>query len=203
MTSPERIGVIILAGGDGRRIGGNKPLKRLAGTTLIERALTSARRWSDTVAIAVRSADQLEYSAGWPLLCDQAGEGPLAGLASARPFAEAHGLEGVLMIPCDAPLLPADLLPRLAAALTPPARVAVASSGGRLHPTISLWRLAGLNAVPGYMALGQSSLMGLLEQVGFAEVAWSTDPFDPFLNINTEQDLQAAAAIVAGIEAAG
>ena len=46
--------MVILAGGEGSRIGGGKPLMRLAGERLIDRALRTARGWSDLIAVAVR-----------------------------------------------------------------------------------------------------------------------------------------------------
>lgn len=78
-----RPAILILAGGEGQRIGGRKPMRLLGGQTLLDRAIERARGWSDKVALAVRSASQV---GGFDvdLLIDRPGlEGPLGGLASA------------------------------------------------------------------------------------------------------------------------
>ena len=41
--------VVVLAGGQGSRIGGHKPLRLLSGERLIDRAVRQSRRWSDLV----------------------------------------------------------------------------------------------------------------------------------------------------------
>lgn len=168
--------IVILAGGEGRRIGGGKPQRMLAGETLLARALGIARRWSDEVMVADGSTDV-------PGL-----EGPLGGVAAAL------GLGGdVLTIPCDMPFLPADLPERLGRTRAP---AAVAESGGRLHPVCALWRAPAGDRLAAYAASGRRSLHGFAEAVGHAAVAWGTDPFDPFFNVNDADDLARAEAIL-------
>jgi len=185
--------VVILAGGEARRIGGDKPLRTLGNARLIDRALAVARGWSDDVAVSVRSADQLGDPGAPILIDDPALEGPLAGLASALRHARAQTKTEVLTIACDMPFLPADLGPRLGEALAGEA-AALAASGGRLHPVCALWRAAALDALPDYVRTGRRSLHGFAEQIGFTAVAWPAEPFDPFFNINDEQELRAAEA---------
>ena len=48
MSGP--IAVVVLAGGQGNRIGGHKPQRMLAGERLIDRAVRQSRRWSDLVS---------------------------------------------------------------------------------------------------------------------------------------------------------
>ena len=180
--------VVILAGGEGRRIGGGKPDRLLGDESLIDRVIARARGWSADVAVAVghgwRPAGQATA-----LLEDQLGEGPIAGLCSALAFAADGGIGSVLTISCDTPFLPEDLPQRLLEAGRP---AAVASSGGRLHPSCTLWRTEAAEQLPGYLAAGRSSLRGFAAAVGMAEVAWPVEPFDPFFNINTGDDLAIA-----------
>jgi molybdopterin-guanine dinucleotide biosynthesis protein A len=168
--------IVILAGGEGRRIGGGKPLRMLGGQTLLDRALAIARRWSDDVSIADGKTDV-------PGL-----EGPLGGVAAAL------GLGGdVLTIPCDMPFLPADLPERLGRQSE---AAALAASGGRLHPVCALWRARAADGLAAYAATGRRSLHGFAEAVGYAPVVWSTGPIDPFFNINDEHDLAHAEALL-------
>jgi molybdenum cofactor guanylyltransferase len=191
---PVDTAVVILAGGEGRRIGGGKPLRRLAGITLIEHALRQATSMSPIVAISVNDRGQLGAITGVPLLVDGQGEGPIAGIATALGFARSQGLSFVLTIPCDTPLLPPDLLTRLSQALGAEHGAAVATSGANIHPSCALWRSRSAEMLPAYLAAGRSSLKGFAAQVGMVEVDWPASPVDPFFNVNSADDLAAAEA---------
>jgi molybdopterin-guanine dinucleotide biosynthesis protein A len=186
-----RTAIVIAAGGDGSRIGGAKAAQLLAGRRLIDHARDWALTHADAVALAVRS-DAMDWGTGLPLLVDRhPGLGPISALASAFRFAQAMQRQAVLMIGCDTPFLPADLLPRLWAARQSHGAV-LPSSGDRRHPMAALWRPDGA-AIDAYIVGGGRSLWGFAEQCGAAEVDWPETP-DPFFNINRSADLVVAEA---------
>ena len=188
-----RFGVALLAGGQGRRIGGAKAQRRLGDLTLMEHAVRRAAAWNAPMVLVLRSAAD-GCSHGLRVIQDDAAiPGPLGGLAAAMADAEAAGLEAVLTVPCDMPFLPADLPDRLLAALQPGVAVAVAESGGRRHPITALWRPQVAEALRDRAGHQQLSLRGLADQVGSVAVNWSTEDGDPFFNINTPEDLDQAA----------
>jgi molybdopterin-guanine dinucleotide biosynthesis protein A len=195
MKAGDKLAVAVLAGGDGSRIGGGKPLIRLGGKTLIERAFDRARIWSNQVVVVIRTPDQLgEHVLPW--IADAAGiDGPLAGLAAALEWACRLGADALVTIPCDMPFLPGDLATRLREEAGEH-DAALASSAGELHPVCSLWRNAAIYEFPRYCASGRRSLRGFAEQLGFAEVVWPAEPSDPFFNINSPDDLAAAEALL-------
>lgn len=193
MIDLDQIAAVVLAGGEGRRIGGGKPLRVLGGETLLARALGQADAFSDRVALAVRDPAQVEAPGGVAVIPDAPIEGPLGGLAAALGWARDQGRAAVLTLPCDMPFIPPDLGTRLAAALE--GRPAVlAASGGRLHPVCGLWRVETLDHLPAYAASGRRSLHGFAEAVGFTAVEWPAAPADPFFNVNTTEDLAEAEA---------
>lgn len=171
--------IIILAGGEGRRIGGGKPLRMLGGRSLIDRALERARCWSDAVLVVARE--------GGDLRDDPAVEGPLGGVAAALALGG-----DVLTIPCDMPFLPDDLPTRLTSAKA----ATLATSGGHPHPVCALWKAEAAAGLPAYLATGRRSLKGFAEAVGYEAVEWPVEPFDPFFNINEEADLVRAEAML-------
>jgi molybdopterin-guanine dinucleotide biosynthesis protein A len=192
-----RIAAAILAGGQGSRIGGDKPLRILAGQTLLDRAIQQARQWSDIVFVVVRDHMQVG-DATLDCILDEPGiEGPLAGLAAALRRAKALGCEAVLTVPADMPFLPADLCERLTAELGGQ-RSAIPSSGGHLHPVCGLWRIAALDGLGDYLASGRRSLKGFAEAVGFRAVEWLPVQPHRFFNINSALDLAAAERLIAG-----
>jgi molybdopterin-guanine dinucleotide biosynthesis protein A len=183
--------IVILAGGEGRRIGGGKPARMLAGERLIDRALSWARARSTAVAVAIRHPGQLAGLDAELIVDDPHVAGPLAGLISALEFAGKRDRASMLTIPADMPFLPQDLPQRVAAAIGP-ASCALASSGGRLHPVCGLWRASAVDRADAYLATGRRSLAGFAEFVGFVAVDWPSEPVDPFFNINTAEDFAEA-----------
>ena len=123
----------VLAGGRGVRLGGGKPGAMLGGLTLLERAVATARRWTDAPVVAVREGGT--DLAGVEVMADDpALEGPLAGLASALALARRRGADHILTLPCDAPFLPGDLAARLGAAIGRGARPYRPAAGGCIPP---------------------------------------------------------------------
>jgi len=174
--------IVILAGGEGRRIGGRKPQKLLGGETLLDRALARARSWSGEVVIAGREGGDLQDD---PMI-----EGPLAGVSAALALGG-----DVLTIPCDMPFLPDDLPARLQSDTA----ATVAASGGRLHPVCAFWKAECRDALPAYLATGRRSLTGFAEAVGYQAVEWPTEPVDPFFNVNDEADLARAEVLLEAV----
>ena len=190
------IAIAVLAGVDGSRIGGGKPLIRLGDTTLVEQAVIRAGSWSNLVVVSIRSIDQLgALQLPWIIDAPSIG-GPLAGLAAALVWARDEGSSRVMTLPCDMPFLPDDLPERLLVAIGD-LGAAVASSGGNLHPVCGLWRVEAADQIAAYCSSGRRSLKGFAAQLGFAEVEWPTVPRDPFFNVNSPADLVIAEAMLA------
>lgn len=178
---------VVLAGGEGSRMGGGKPLRMLGEETLITRAVRLARSWSGDVVLALREPLQAGEH-GLPILLDDPDVwGPLAGLSSALSAAQERGHSHVLTLPCDMPFLPSDLPHRLAH--EGGKGVALASSDGQLHPVCGLWPVSVSDRIPAYVAAGRRSLKGLAESVGMTAVDW---PGACFVNVNDPDELAAA-----------
>ena len=186
--------IAILAGGAGRRIGGDKPHRSLGGARLLDRALVTAGAIGAPMIIVVREPCQVDGFAGTVVLDAPGIAGPLAGLYSALAWATNAGADRVLTLPCDMPFLPGDLCARLEVALTGGFGATVAASGGRLHPVCALWRTTVAPILAQRASEGRLSLRGLSEAVGCAAVEWPVDQGDPFININTAGDMAAAEA---------
>jgi len=186
----EGLMVAVLAGGEGRRMGGVKALRPFRGAPLVAQALDRARSWSDQVVVAVRDASQVGGAAEAPLVVDRADiPGPLAGLAGALAHARSAGAALLLTLPCDMPDLPADLPERLAAGLGPHAGAALPRLEGELQPVCGLWRTTALERLVDYLASGQSSLRGFAAACGLAAVDFSPEEAALFANANTPEDL--------------
>lgn len=184
--------VVVLAGGEGRRMGGGKPLRLFRGRTLLAHALERAFSWSSRVAVSVRSPDQVGPVAP-PLVLDTPGvQGPLAGLSAALSFAREQGVGRLLTLPCDIPGLPDDLAGRLEQAVVPGAGVAIAMCAGRLHPVCAVRDVEVQASLSTYLAGGRSSVRGFAEAIGMKAVVWDNANATAFENINTQSELSRA-----------
>lgn len=186
--------VAVLAGGAGRRMGGDKPRRRLNGLRLLDHALNKAHALAGPVILVVRDPAQADGFAETIVLDAPDIDGPLAGLLAALVWVADAGFDQVLTLACDMPRVPGDLLSRLQSALTAESGVAVAASGGRLHPVCALWRTTAVPVLRRRADEGRLSLQGLSEAVGRVIVDWPAEDDDAFVNINTIDDLALAEA---------
>lgn len=131
MISPDQITAVILAGGRGSRMGGlDKGLQTFRGMPLALHTLTRLQMGGGVGQIMINANRNLaayeSFGASvWPDgLADYAG--PLAGFLTGLERCETPFL---VTVPCDTPLLPLDLVPRLAHALeTEDADIAMAAA---------------------------------------------------------------------------
>jgi len=184
-----RITGVVLAGGRGRRMGGrDKGLVPLAGRPLAAHVLI---RLAPQVAAMRINANRhaARYRAlGVPVDGDRppGGLGPLAGMASALACART---ERVLVVPCDAPLLPHDLAARLTDALeAADAELAVARLEGRLQPVFALLKRRLCADLDAALAAGERRVHGWLARHRVAAADFD-DQAAALVNINTPEAL--------------
>jgi molybdopterin-guanine dinucleotide biosynthesis protein A len=194
----ERVSGVLLAGGQGSRMGGvDKGLVPLAGQPMAAHVLARLAPQVDEILINANrnTADWAAF--GHPVVGDElAGyAGPLAGLHAALAHAR-HPL--VLMVPCDSPFLPADLVARLGAALrAADAELAVAKTFDQPHPVFCLCRRALAGHLGDFLAAGGRRIDRWYASLKVVEVAFD-DEEAAFRNINTPAELAEAAAALAG-----
>jgi molybdopterin-guanine dinucleotide biosynthesis protein A len=119
MISPDQITGLILAGGRGSRMGGvDKGLQSFNGMPLALHTLTRLQMGGGVDQIMINANRNLAAyeSFGVPVWPDGLADyaGPLAGFLTGLERCETPFL---VTVPCDTPLLPFDLVPRLAQAL--------------------------------------------------------------------------------------
>jgi len=185
---------VILAGGLGTRIGGEKGLQHLHGRALIGWVLDSVSRQSAEVLINANGVPDAYLCFGYPVIADETPDwpGPLAGLQSALRLAR-H--DWVASVPCDTPFLPDDLIARLykAVSTTTTMDAAVAVVAGKRQPTIALYRKNVLPKLDAYLNAGGRKVNAWLETLHVSEAL--IDDVIAFTNINTLDDLAHASQI--------
>ena len=192
---------LILAGGRARRMGGgDKPLLRLGGRTLLERVIERLGPQCGAGLALSANGDPARFSGfPGPILPDPLPDrpGPLAGILAGLEYAAVQGIARVVSVSGDAPFLPEDLVTRLLA-VAPETGIALAASGERQHFTIALWPAALREALRDYLECGERRVGAFIALHGAVVASWPVAPVDPFLNVNTPADLQAAEALDLG-----
>jgi molybdopterin-guanine dinucleotide biosynthesis protein A len=193
---------LILAGGLARRMGGgDKPLTRIGGTTILARVIARLAPQCARLVINANGDPARFADTGVPVIADDVPDfaGPLAGTLAGLDWAAAHAPEllDVVSVPGDCPFLPADLVARLyrarADARTP---LACARSGEWRHPVVGLWPVALRDDLRRALTVeGLRKIEIWTARHGVALADWPVEPFDPFFNVNTPDDAAAAERI--------
>lgn len=186
---------MVLAGGLGRRLGGDKPLALLAGTPLAGHVLARLRGQTSPIAVNANGDPGRLSALGAPVIADSVGGwlGPLAGILTGLEWmaVAAPQCRWLVTVPTDTPFLPDDLVARLVAAVTAAdAEIGSVRSGGRGHPVVGLWPRHLAPALR--TALVDDGIRRVGQWTGHYRVAyadWASDPIDPFFNVNTHADL--------------
>jgi molybdopterin-guanine dinucleotide biosynthesis protein A len=190
---------VLLAGGLARRMGGgDKPMRRIGGRTILERVIARLRPQCDSLILNA-NGDPTRFAAfGLPVIADGVENfpGPLAGILAGLDWAAANrpDVEWIVSAAADCPFLPRDLVARLQQALTTQdAELAVAASDGQSHPVIGLWKV-GLREQLRH-ALVEEDVRKIdrwTARFRLATVTWPATPLDPFFNANTMDDIAEA-----------
>jgi molybdopterin-guanine dinucleotide biosynthesis protein A len=157
MITPHDLTGLILAGGEGRRMGGrDKGLEPFAGRPLVAHV---SERFADQVAELLISANR--HIGAYQHYADRVVEdaesdfhGPLMGLYRGLCAARTPWL---LVAPCDTPTLPHDLAARMIAGIHD-ADIAVAHDGERSHPVVALMRTDIAGALRRALDAGERSV---------------------------------------------
>jgi len=180
--------------------GGDKPLRMLAGRTLLAHAID---RVAPQVSAMVLNAngDAARLAAfGLPIIADPLPDfpGPLAGILAGLRWAQAThpSTKDVLSVPTDTPFLPGDLAARLLTGRGGQP-LACAASAGWSHPVIGLWPVALADALETALRGGERKIDAFTARHGIAAIDFAAVPFDPFFNVNRPEDLAAAEALIA------
>jgi len=181
---------IVLAGGQGRRMGGvDKGLQLLHGKPMVEHVIGRLAPQVNDILINANQNLEAYGRFGYRVVPDAIGgfAGPLAGLhaglgAAQHPFA--------LTAPCDSPFLPLNLYSRLKNELAEN-DLAVAKTGNQPHPVFALVRTTVRKDLEDFLLGGGRKIDAWYARLNVVEVAFD-DEAHAFRNINTREELNSA-----------
>ncbi|MBL8564711.1 MAG: molybdenum cofactor guanylyltransferase MobA [Hyphomicrobiaceae bacterium] len=206
---------VLLAGGQSRRMfdgtpgGGDKGLLALDARPMLTHVADSLRPQVGALVINANGDPERFRAFGLDVVPDTLDGfvGPLAGVLAGMRWAAAHApsASDIVTVSTDAPFLPGDLVARLIAARKgAPAgeRIAMARSGGHLHPVIGLWPVDLADDLQAALTNGVRKVLAWTDRHGTLGVDFPSrllagEEVDPFFNANTPEELAEARRLVA------
>jgi molybdopterin-guanine dinucleotide biosynthesis protein A len=188
-------GVILAAGRSSRMGESNKVQSQLAGRALLDHVRDRLEPQVDQLIVNGDSA-----------ICGEAAvvdvidgaKGPLVGLYSALISEQLSAAEFLMMVPCDGPFIPTNLVAELYREIQlADADIACVRYGGVAQPTFSLWHKRVTPAVEqALLVKKQGGFKPLLASLDSRYLDWPEQVVNPFFNINTQDDLVEAEALL-------
>lgn len=176
--------------------GCQKALLELDGKPMLQHVIDRVTPQVERLLLSVETPLVEFEDFGFPQVPDPepGSRGPLGGLAAA--LRHLHDSQGrwLLLVPCDAPFLPADLARKLCdLAETESTSVAVASYMSNLQPTFSAWHRDVLEDLES--AVNRDRMAGFkqfLRGRRYSVLDWPISAVNPFFNINDPSALEDA-----------
>jgi len=199
-----RLAAVILAGGLARRMGGgDKPMRTIAGKTILDRVIARLEPQCDGLILNANGDPARFAHFHLPVIPDGIADfpGPLAGILAGLDWMAANRPEinWMLSAPGDCPFLPRDLVARLDhARAAENAELAVASSGDQTHPVVGVWSVNLREELRHALVVeGIRKIDRWTARYRLVTVAWPTTPLDLFFNANTIEDIAEADRLAA------
>ena len=191
-------GLLILAGGQSRRMGRDKALMPVRGRPVIERVLHRLRGWGDPLVVTNRP-DAYRHL-GVPLASDRfPGKGPLAGIHAGLARYR-HRVN--LVVACDMPFVSRAVADLLLKGLEGHDAI-VPRVDGRLHPLFALYTRDCIEPLEASLTAGKLDVVRFLTRIrtrfldGEA-IAAVADPRLALFNMNEPADYRRACGMKDG-----
>lgn len=186
---------------------GDKSLLDIGGQSMISLVIERLQPQVGCVLLNANGDPHRFASLGLPVVADtvEGFVGPLAGLLAGLRWTAQNVPDAthVVSTSSDAPFLPRDLVQRLATAVDQrPRAIALAMSGGELHPVIGLWPVVLADDLDAKLAAGVRAVRRFadahaLVPVDFPFIEIADRTIDPFFNANTPEELDEARRLLA------
>jgi molybdopterin-guanine dinucleotide biosynthesis protein A len=183
LCAGQPLGLIVLAGGSGRRMRRNKALLPVPGGTLIERLLNQLEGFFAETLISVSEEEPFRFL-GRRLVSDEAPDlGPMHGICRCLSLTSR---EKNLVIACDIPDVDLDVLRAMCSAAETAEIVVPVADSGRREPLLAIYSRSLVGEMQRLLEAGERSLLPLLDRCSTRTLVLEDAGW--LLNLNTERD---------------
>jgi len=191
----------ILAGGQSKRMGKDKLFLELNNKKLIEHTIDKVKKYLKKVII-ITNQDNEFFSKNNLITvkdCIEGQLGPLVGILTAMKWAKENlsKCSWIATFPCDTPFFPEKIIESfIKESEKKESLILCASSHGRKHNIFGLWSLDLYDKLKDDLINKKvRKVQDWTEKNKIKNLEFTFKDYDPFFNINTEEDLEFAKKI--------
>ena len=191
MNLEDRALGIILCGGLSKRMGSDKSQKKINNVKLIDIVVDLAT--SQVKKLALNASEQKTEKFDLELVpdCISGNLGPLVGILSGLKWAKKKNFKWLMVFPIDSPFFPYNIVKVFFENLKNE-QVVIAQSSNRLHPVFSMWNVDLIEDLEFFITKGERKIDLFTKKIKSRLVNFPVIGYDPFFNVNNEEDLRKA-----------
>ena len=188
----------ILAGGQSRRMGKDKLFLELNNKKLIEHTIDKAKKYLKKVIIITNQNNEFFSKNNLTTVkdCIEGQLGPLVGILTAMKWAKEspNNYSWIATFPCDTPFFPESIIKNfIEESEKKESLILCASSHGRKHNIFGLWSLDLYDKLKDDLINKKvRKVQDWTEKNKIKNLEFTFKDYDPFFNINTQEDLEFA-----------
>ena len=188
----------ILAGGQSKRMGKDKLFLELNNKKLIEHTLDKVKKYLKKIIIITNQDNKFFFENNLTTVkdCVEGQLGPLVGILTAMKWAKENlsKCSWIATFPCDTPFFPEKIIESfIEESEKKESLILCASSHGRKHNIFGLWSLDLYDKLKDDLINKKvRKVQDWTEKNKIKNLEFTFKDYDPFFNINTEEDLEFA-----------
>jgi len=196
--SENNIIAAILAGGQSKRMGKDKLFLELNNKKLIEHTIDKVKKYLKKVVIITNQDNEFFFKNNLTTVkdCIEGQLGPLVGILTAMKWAKENlsKCSWIATFPCDTPFFPESIIKNfIEESEKKESLILCASSHGRKHNIFGLWSLDLYDKLKDDLINKKvRKVQDWTEKNKIKNLEFKFKDYDPFFNINTEEDLEFA-----------
>ena len=196
----------ILAGGQSKRMGKDKIFLEFNNKKLIEHTIDKVKKYLKEVIIITNKDNEFFFKNNLTTVkdCIEGQLGPLVGILTAMKWAKENlnKCSWIATFPCDTPFFPESIIKSfIEESKKKESLILCASSHGRKHNIFGLWSLDLYDKLKDDLTNRKvRKVQDWTEKNKIKNLEFKFKDYDPFFNINTEEDLEFAKRLNAKIK---
>jgi len=196
--SEDNILAAILAGGQSKRMGKDKLFLELNNKKLIEHTIDKVKKYLKKIIIITNQDNEFFFENNLTTVkdCVEGQLGPLVGILTAMKWAKENlsKCSWIATFPCDTPFFPESIIKNfIEESEKKESLILCASSHGRKHNIFGLWSLDLYDKLKDDLINKKvRKVQDWTEKNKIKNLEFEFKDYDPFFNINTEEDLEFA-----------
>ena len=185
----------ILAGGQSKRMGKDKLFLELNNKKLIEHTIDKVKKYLKKIIIITNQDNEFFFKNNLTTVkdCIEGQLGPLVGILTAMKWAKENlsKCSWIATFPCDTPFFPESIIKSfIEESKKKESLILCASSHGRKHNIFGLWSLDLYDKLKNDLINKKiRKVQDWTEKNKIKNLEFKFIDYDPFFNINTEEDL--------------